>query len=308
MGTTRRNTLALLGASLLAPSAGAQEAEAKWSGGMGPPRTPLPAGAADCHFHIYDSRFALAAGITTRTPDATAADYLTLKRRLGLSRHVVIQPSAYGFDNSGLLETMAALGPGARGVAVVDDRVADAELRRLDAAGVRGVRFNFLPRGSTTPEMMPGLSRRFAGLGWHAQVHAAPDHLVAMGDMLSGLACPVVFDHMGRVPQPEGTAHPVFALMRRLLAGGRAWVKLSAAYIDSKLGPPGYADAAAVARALIAEAPERMVWGSAWPHYEPPATRPDDAHMLDLLAEWTPDAATHRGILVDNPARLYGMA
>jgi predicted TIM-barrel fold metal-dependent hydrolase len=157
----------------------------------------------------------------------------------------------------------------------------------------------------TRIDMIEPLARRMADIGWHVQIHMRGDQIVANADLLRRLPSTIVIDHMGRVPLPEGTSHAAFKVVRELLDKGNAWVKLSGAYQDTKIGPPTYADATALARAYVAAAPERMVWGSDWPH--PTETdKPDDALLLDLLSEWAPDAATRRRILVDNPQALYG--
>jgi predicted TIM-barrel fold metal-dependent hydrolase len=218
---------------------------------------------------------------------------------------VVVTPSTYGTDNSCLLDALSQFGGTARGVAVVDTSVTDAELKRLDAAGVRGVRFN-LAIGSVTPkEMIEPIARRIAALGWHVQVNMNPDELAASENMLRGLPVPIVFDHIGHLPQPNGLEHPGFGVISRLLVQRRAWVKLSGAYLGSKAGAPDYADNGAVASALIRIAPDRMVWGSDWPH-PTEHDKPDDAALLDLLHGWAPDEAAWRRILVANPAALYG--
>jgi predicted TIM-barrel fold metal-dependent hydrolase len=170
----------------------------------------------------------------------------------------------------------------------------------MHAAGVRGIRFNVVQAGATTLDMVEPLAKRVAGLGWHIQINASPEQ-IAWANFWSRVPCPVVFDHLGHVPQAGGPAYKIIA---GLLQRGNGWVKLSGAYLDSKTGPPLYADRTAVAQAYIKEAPQRLVWGSDWPH--PTAqTKPDDAILLDLLAEWAPDEATRHRILVANPAHLY---
>jgi D-galactarolactone isomerase len=273
--------------------------------GTAVPRFSMPALACDCHHHIYDRRFPAHPSATLLPDDASIADYRLLQRRLGLQRNVIVQPSTYGVDNRLLVDSLKAFGGNARGVAVVDTRVTDAELRALHVAGVRGIRFNLSFLVGITADMMEPLAQRIAPLGWHMQVNGTADKLLSFADVLQRLACPVVFDHMGQLPQPQGTAHPAFALYSRLLASGRAWFKLSGAYITSKQSD--LADAGAVARALISLAPDRMVWGSDWPHPTKKANeKPDDAAVLDKLAEWAPSAALRQKILVDNPAVLYG--
>ncbi len=295
-----------VGAASLAGPAAAQTV--KWSSGTERPKTPAPAGAVDCHHHIYDGRFQPAAGMAPFPGDATVADYRTLQARIGTVRNVVIQPSTYGTDNRLLLEALGQFGAAARGVAVVDTGVTDAELRRLYDAGVRGIRFNLVQAGATTADMLEPLARRVAPLGMHVQLHLTGDQLLPLGDVLQRLPAPIVFDHLGRIPQPAGIHHPAFTLIRGLLEKGRTWVKLSGAYQDTKVGPPGYGDTVELARAFVSAAPERMVWGSDWPHPTERNTKPDDALLFDILASWVPDEAQRNRILVRNPEELYGFA
>lgn len=308
---TRRTVLVSVPATLLAPALARAASLAEpipWSTGTERPKLFVPPGATDCHHHIYDGRFPVLPG-TTKPADATAVDYLKLQKRLGLSRHVAVQPSAYGVDNSCLLDALKIFGKSARGIAVVNTDVTDAELKRLHAGGVRGIRFNFAPAGTTTPEMMVPLSHRIARLGWHVQLHAPADTILQLADLYPQLACPLVIDHMAHVPEPEGVKHPVFALALKLLAGGKTWVKLSAPYADTKIGAPSYADVSVVAAAYVKAAPGRVLWGSDWPHPSEAADhKPDDAAVFDLLAQWAPGAPLRHRILVENPARLYGFA
>nr|WP_202397209.1 amidohydrolase family protein [Pseudoroseomonas coralli] len=278
-----------------------------WSAGTAPPRLEVPAGATDCHFHVYDGRWPSAAG-TPHHPDASVEHYRLLQARLGLARGVLVQPSAYGTDNSLHLRALEALGRERfRMVAVVVPDVPDGTLRALDAAGVRGIRFNLTMPGVLRAEHLVPLARRVAPLGWHCQVNASEPTLLAAAPLLASLPCPLVLDHMGQVPQPGGTATPAFQAVRRLLDAGRTWVKLSGAYLRSRSGAPGYADAGAVAAALVRAAPERMLWGTDWPHpTQRTDAKPDDATLLDLLADWAADPATRRRVLVENPSRLYG--
>jgi D-galactarolactone isomerase len=259
----------------------------------------LPPGATDCHFHVYDR---------ARAPDADAVAYLALQRRLGLSRGVLVQPSAYGFDNGLHLAALRELGRARfRLVAVLPPDVPDAVLARLDAQGVRGVRFNLKLGGPLRPDDLLPMARRLAPLGWHCQVNLGPDQLVGMAGLLRALPCPLVLDHLGQMPQPGGMASAAFAVVRDLLDRGGTWVKLSGPYITSRLGPPGYADAGEVAAALARAAPDRVLWGSDWPHPSEPAdAKPDDGALLSLLRAWVPDADAWRRVLVDNPAGLYG--
>jgi D-galactarolactone isomerase len=279
------------------------------SAGTERPKLQAPPGACDCHMHIYDAeRFPPSRPGSRMQANAGVADYRRLQQRIGTTRTVVVQPAAYGTDNAVTLDAIARLGK-ARGVAVVFPDVGDGELRALEAGGVRGIRFTvFDPATAVTRiDMIEPLARRMADIGWHVQIHMRGDQIVANADLLRRLPSTIVIDHMGRVPLPAGTSHAAFKVVRELIDKGNAWVKLSGAYQDTKIGPPTYADATALARAYVAAAPERTVWGSDWPH--PTETdKPDDALLLDLLSEWAPDAATRRRILVDNPHVLYGFS
>jgi len=280
-----------------------------WSFGTEPAKIKMPADACDCHHHIYDGRFPIAPSATLKPGDAKPADYRALQKRIGTTRNVVVQPSTYGTDNSCTLDGMAQLGATARGVAVVDTSVTDAELKRLHGLGIRGIRFNLVQAGATTVEMLEPLSRRVNELGWHVQIHQLADGIVKMDDVLQKLASPIVFDHMGRIPKDAGVNHPGYAVIAKLIDKGRTWVKISGAYMDTKVGAPTYADSARLARAFVKLAPQRMVWGSDWPHpTEKADDKPNDAILADLLLEWAPDEATRNRILVDNPATLYGFA
>ncbi len=193
----------------------------------------------------------------------------------------------------------------ARGVAVVDATVTDAELKRLNGLGIRGIRFNLVQAGATTAEMIEPLSRRVNDLGWHIQIHMKGEQIAGIEDLLLRVPSPIVFDHLGRLAQPNALDNPGFKTISKLIDKGRTWVKLSGAYVDTKVGPPTYSDTVAVARAYIKAAPERMVWASDWPH-PTEKDKPDDAVLFDLLAEWAPDEAMRTRILVQNPATLYG--
>jgi predicted TIM-barrel fold metal-dependent hydrolase len=257
--------------------------------------------------HIYDGRFPVAPNATLKPADAKPDDYRLLQKRIGTTRNVVVTPSTYGTDNSCTLDGMAKLGSNVRGVAVVDTSVSDAELKRLHALGIRGIRFNLVQAGATTAEMLEPLSRRVNELGWHVQIHMLGDGIVKIADILQRLPSPIVFDHMGRIPKDVGVEHPAFTTIRRLIDKGRTWVKISGAYMDTKVGPPSYADSTRLAQAYVKTAPERMVWGSDWPH-PTEKDKPDDAVLFDLLTAWAPEEAVRNRILVDNPATLYGFA
>jgi D-galactarolactone isomerase len=276
------------------------------SSGTAGPKLQAPDYACDCHMHIYDApRFAPPRPGARMQPEATVADYRLFQRRIGTSRTVVVTPAAYYTDNAVTLDAIAQLGPQARGVAVVHPTVTDGELKRMAEGGIRGIRFTqFDPKtAATTLDMIEPLARRVALLGWHVQIQLRADQIVDAADLLQRLPGTVVFDHLGRLQ--SGVNDPAFAVIRRMLDGGRTWMKLSGAYMMGS--PPDYAAAAPVARAFIAAAPERMVWGSDWPH-PTEAQKPDDAVLFDLVADWAPDERIRHRILVENPAKLYGFA
>jgi D-galactarolactone isomerase len=313
-GRTRREALQTLGmvaAATAGVSIGACATDSpvavNWSSGTERPKSKAPSNAADCHHHIYDARFPVAPNATLKPGDAFVADYRALQRRIGTTRNVIVQPSTYGTDNRLLVESLAAFGKNARGVAVVNTGVSDAELKQLHAAGVRGVRFNLAPPGTTTLDMVRPLAERIAPLGWHVQVNAPAADLLEARTTWSDLPCPVVFDHLGRVLQPGTLDQATFAMIRELVQKDKAWVKLSGFYLDSRFRAPTYADSVRVASTYAAEGPERVVWGSDWPHPTEQAKKiiPDDALLFDLLTEAVPNDGARKRVLVDNPAKLY---
>lgn len=261
--------------------------------------------------HIFDPRFPASPHWPRTPPVADVAAYRLLQRRIGTRRTVVVTPSTYGIDNRCTLDALAALGEDARGVAVVPQEVSGTELRDLAAQGVRGVRVNFVsPQswGRTTPEMLETLAHKVAPLGWHIQVFAGSAQLVELAPVLARLPVPLVIDHLARIDPDEGMAGAGFAAVRRLLDAGNTWLKLSGAYMGSRDGAPRYGDRAEVGRAFVRAAPQRLVWGSDWPHTTEAADTVNDADLLDVLRDWCADDALMDRILVDNPAVLYGFA
>ena len=254
-----------------------------------------PALACDAHIHIND------AASVGRYRDAQAAQ--------GTSRVVIVTPRVHVTDNAVTLDAIAELGlANARGVGVVRPQVTDAELRSMNAGGIRGIRFTvFQPVGQVvTIEMIEPLAKRIAPLGWHVQLHMRADQIVEHAAMIGRLPCTIVFDHMGRIPHAEANRHPAFGVIRGLVDRGRTWVKLAGPYLDDPDGGPHFEAATALARAWVAAAPQRLVWGSDWPHPLAKDPKPKGRELIDLLEHWAPDAATRTKILVDNPAELYG--
>jgi predicted TIM-barrel fold metal-dependent hydrolase len=274
--------------------------------GTATPKIALPPDACDSHIHIYDPRHASGPAVL---PNATVAEYRLLQARNGTSRAVIVNPAAHAFDNRATTSAIAQLGiANARGVAVLNPEVTDTQLRELHGQGIRGIRFTlFDPSTAVTRfEWVEPLAARAHALGWHLQLHWRGDQIVANEAMLMRLPTTLVFDHMARLPQPQAENHPAFAIVARLIEAGRAWVKLSGPYLDA--AGPGDASRAGVVRAFTRIAPERLVWGSDWPHPTEKAAKPDDAHMLDCFNDWIGAANLRQRIFVDNPARLYGFA
>ena len=292
------------------------------SAGNTTPQLNVPHNACDAHIHIYDARFPCAGGMVN---NATVAHYRQMQQRLGTSRTVVINPRAAGTDNRVTLDAIAQLGiEHARGVAVVTPAITDAELQALHEGGIRGIRFTlYTPENApTTFAMVEPLAGRIHVQGWHLQLHWTADQIALHAALLMRLPCTIVLDHLARIPQPAGIHHPAVAIVRTLLDTGRTWIKLSGAYLDSAAGtshatsqaPSGpytnanaYADTDAIAHAWVKAAPERLVWGSDWPH-PTEQHKPDDATLMDLLTRWANHAVTRQRILVDNPAALYGFS
>lgn len=274
------------------------------SAGTAPPAIAAPARACDSHCHIIDARFA--APGAEGPVGMTADDYLQFQQRIGTSRAVFVQAKYHRTDHACLLDALERFGGNARGIAVVESGVDDGELRRLHAGGIRGLRFSVWNPTDTvvTIDMIEPLAKRIADLGWHAQLHMSGEQIVEAAAMLGRLPCPIVFDHMGRLPPRQGADHSAFAVIADLVNKGRAWVKLAGAYLNTAQGSP-YADATRVAQAFVARAPERLVWGSDWPHVTE-KHKPDDAELFDLLALWAGGERNRRLILVDNPTMLYG--
>lgn len=275
------------------------------SSGTEPPRTPAPAGATDTHIHIFDPRFPRPEG--RKGVWATVADYRLFRRRLGLSRCVVVSPGSYGYDNSSLLDALDQFGDTARGVAAVKADVSESELDRLHARGVRGIRLYLSGDHPTAPDQLPQYARRIARRGWHIQLVVGTEsgRFVAADKVLMNLECPLVLDHLAYVPHPQGLRHPAADLVRRLLDGGNTHVKLSGSYIVSKAPRPDHVDLDEYVAMLVRQAPERLFWGSDWPHTTAPKPTPDAAALFDLLARWAPGAAVRQRILVENPHRFY---
>ena len=264
-----------------------------------------PSGACDTHMHFYDG--AAAAPGTPNPGPFTVRMYRELQERLGLERVIVVQPNAYKDDNRVTLVSIRALGKAAKGVAVVKPGVSDAELDRLTKAGICAVRIMTLHGGTLGFDARDEVMARVHPFGWHANIQLDGRELPKYEAQIKRLPGKCVIDHTGKFLEPVAPDHPAFRSLLNLVDTGRCWVKLSAPYETSKTGAPKYEDVGRLAKELVKRAPERMMWASNWPH---PSARkpapPKDEDLLDLLADWAPDAKVQKKILTDNPAELYG--
>ncbi len=273
-----------------------------------PPRLRPPPGAWDTHIHVIDPRFPLVATPVYQPPVATAAEYRAVQARLGLERVLVVQSSTHGTDHACLLDAIAAIGPGARGVGMPDPAVTDAALRRLTSGGICAARFLMTPGGVVPWSDAQRLAGRVSDAGWVVNLQIDGATLLDRFDAIAALPGPVVIDHIGNFG-PIPPDHPALAALLRLLDTGRIWVKLSAPYAKGAMGPFPYAAATPLARALVQHAPGRLTWGSDWPHtfltkvHRQPA--PDPAALFDLLLDWADDPAVRQQILVDTPNALF---
>ncbi len=268
----------------------------------------LHEGACDCHVHIYElDRYPLAGTATFGPPQASWSDYTAVQRQLGLTRAILVQPTGYGFDNRCLLDALEQSGGTARGVVVIKPDTSVSELQAMHDAGVRGVRFMMIPGsgGLLGWGDLEVVASRIAEFGWVINLQLDGRDFAQYEARLRALPCLLTIDHIGKFLEPVATDHPGFRSLLALLDAGRTWVKVSAPYETSKLGPPHYDDVSKLASALTGSHPERCLWASNWPH---PGRKPvpDDQEMLALLSYWAPDRAVRRKILVDNPGRLYG--
>ena len=273
-----------------------------------PPKIPFPAGACDCHAHIFgpQSRYPLLPHTHFVPHENPLADYVKMLRTLGCSRGVLVQPSVYGTDNTLITEALTSRAFDLRAVAVVAEDISDRELETMHAAGYRGIRIN---TASATPGLKlaqaPKLAARIKPLGWHLQLFVNLRDMPQMEDELAQLKIDIVIDHFARIATADGPAAPPYQALLRLLRRDNVWAKLIGPYFISDAAPH-YPDIAPFARGMIAAAPDRIVWGSDWPHPSAREKMPDDGDLADLINEWAPDMAQRRKILVDNPRRLYG--
>jgi len=318
---TRRDVLlASIAAGAIMPN---RHALAKASQPSTPVNFDVPAGACDCHTHIHGDpeKFPFFAGRVYTPELASPEEMSALHNALHIERVVIVTPSVYGPDNSATLFGMKARGATARGVAVIDDKTSETDLDAMGQAGIRGIRLNLATGGVNDPSVgrprFQTAVERVKARGWHVQLFTNLAMISAIKDLVPASPVPVVFDHFGGAQADLGVGQPGFSDLLELVKSGKAYVKISGAYRASKLAPD-YSDVIPLAQALIAANPDRIVWGTDWPHpnsVTPPGQKPtevtplyqiDDGRLLNQLPVWAPDAAIRKNILVDNPARLYG--
>lgn len=272
------------------------------------PRYRLPAGACDAHCHVFGPAavFPYAPDRAYTPPDAPYEALVRLHDILGVERAVIVHASCHGSDMRVTLDGIARSEGRMRGVAVVDPGVTDADLAALDAGGIRGVRFNFVRHLGGMPDMafFERVLAQVEPLGWHVVLHLDAEDVVELAPRIARIRIPFVIDHMGRVQAKKGPEQAPFRQLLELMRNPLAWVKICGAERVSSEGAP-FRDALPFARALVEAAPDRVLWGTDWPHPNIAGDMPNDGDLVDLLAEAVPDEALRRRVLVDNPTRLY---
>ena len=287
-----------------------------WDSNPSTPRFTLPAGAVDAHCHVFGpgAEFPFAAERKYTPCDAGKEQLFALRDHLGVSRNVIVQATCHGADNSAMVDAVQAAGGRARGVATVRPDISDAELQRLDAAGVRGVRFNFLKRlvNAAPQEELAEIARRIAPLGWHVVVYFEGQDLAGLEGFFGSLPTPLVVDHMGRPDVTKPATGPEFARFLRFVENNDVWVKVSCPERLTVSGPPArngetkpYRDVVAFGRTVVEEFPDRVLWGTDWPHPNLTDHMPDDGLLVDYIPHMATTAEHQHKLLVSNPMSLY---
>ncbi|MFL6797243.1 MAG: amidohydrolase family protein [Xanthobacteraceae bacterium] len=275
------------------------------------PNVALPKGAIDTHVHVFEARYPLAAGRGYNPPPSTLADLEHLHTTLGIDRVVFTQPSIYGTDNSAILDGMAALNAKrpdrARAVIATSLRIDDADLAALDAKGVRGVRLNMDNKGGMPIEMdeLPELARRIAPFGWHVEFLFPGKDVIELMPVFTSLTVPISIAHFAYQPAAAGTKTPGFQALLELVRRGNTWIKISGANRVSATDLPPYDDVRPLAHALIEAAPDRIMWGTDWPHPNKYVVNPNDGDLVNAFGDWVTDDALRRKIMIDTPAAFY---
>jgi 2-pyrone-4,6-dicarboxylate lactonase len=275
------------------------------------PRVAVPPLACDCHAHVFGpgNRYPFIPQGLYTPADALPHEFHHMLDVLGFERGVLVQPSVYGTDNQAMLDALAQDPERLRGVAVLPFDAETPEIERLHARGIRGVRCNIVDlkfdKGLLPLDGLRALCERIEPFGWHLELLIHVNEFPDLDQQLGALPVDVVFGHLGYVPTQQGTDTAGFGALLRLMRDGKAWVKLTAPYRLTLSAMP-YPDVAPFAKLLVEAAPERLLWGSDWPHTFIKSAMPNDGDLVDLLADWVPDEEDRQRILVENPARLYG--
>ena len=272
------------------------------------PRFQMPALACDTHAHVFgpEARFPFSPERSYTPEDCTVEQYAALLQTLGITRKVVVHGGAHGTDNRVSLDAIARLGPSARGVAVIRPGLGHDELQRLHQGGMRGCRLSTVVRGGASFEHLEALAAETLELGWHLVLHLKhSEELVGLAPRLRALQNPFVLDHLGHVRGSEGVDSPGMRAVMELLETDRCWVKLASLYRSSSQPYP-HADMLPMIHRVAAARPDRLLWGSNWPHPIYAGAMPNDGDLVDLIPLWTPEPSVQQQMLVDNPARLYG--
>ncbi len=271
------------------------------------PSFQLPANSCDAHCHVFGpaARFPYATDRRYTPDDAPKEALAALHQRLGLSRAVIVQASCHGTDNRAMLDCIATAPGRLRGVAIVDDSFEDRDLARLQDGGVRGVRFNFVRHLGGAPDMrvMRAVIDRIASLGWHVVLHLDATDIASLSDMIGTLRIPFVIDHMGRVDARLGVEQPAFQALLTIARNEDCWIKVSGA---ERIAEPPFTTAVPLAKALMTAIPDRVLWGTDFPHPNLKHSV-DEADLVDLLPRYA-DLQGLEKLLVNNPAQLYGFA
>jgi predicted TIM-barrel fold metal-dependent hydrolase len=306
MRITRRTFNAMAAGTAAAFALGSRASAASIAGIM-------PPGAVDTHNHVMgpQAKYPYSPNRPYTPPEATVDDLKRLRAQIGVARNVIVTPTPYGFDNRSTVDAVVELGPTARGVVLLPPDVSESEFNRLEAAGIRGARLN--TQNPALKETLTAWAPKFRAINWHVQIVGQLPIIVSLGPQIATLGHPVVIDHFGGARGEDGVANKDFQGFLELVKTGNVYVKLSAPYDRTR--EPGYANMTPFARALIAARADRMLWGTNWPHPLPqqgvpitqisPYQNVDNVMLVTRLAEWCPDAATRKMILVDTPERLY---
>lgn len=270
------------------------------------PRFKLPPGATDAHCHVFGpaAKFPYAPNRRYTPEDAPKEMLAALHRHLGVERVVIVQASCHGSDNRAMLDAIADDPKRLRGVCIVDATFGDAEYKTLHDGGVRGARFNFVKHlgGRPDMELLRRTVDRIKEMGWHLVMHVDAPDIIPLSEMIRTLPLPFVIDHMGRVPGKDGVDQAPLKALLELAKLENCWIKVCGA---ERISFPPYAEAVPIAHAIMQAAPDRVLWGTDFPHPNP-THEADEADLVDLVPQYAPDALAQKRLLVDNPARLYG--